>query len=99
MAATWVFKRDSILGPGFYHFQGTNLVAGANSFNPATLVGPTGNDWPAGYIPTGVIVQSVYDAAHTTPSLVQADYTTLSNTNVTVYCDASGSLTCDAFVV
>lgn len=91
-AATQLF--DSISFGGL-HVRVTGLVSGINSLDLATLIP---NTWPADYIPQGVIIVPIRSGATTVASKLMYDPTTLSATNIDLYCDATGSTSCDLFV-
>ena len=91
-AATQLF--DSISFGGL-HARVTGLVSGINSLNLTTLIP---NTWPTGYIPQGIIIVPIKSGVTTVASKVMYDPATLSATNIDLYCDATGSTSCDIFV-
>lgn len=93
LAAVQIF--DSPNAQVGYHFTITGLTAGLNQINLVTLIG---TQWPTNFVPSRVNVIPIYDGVHTVASKLMYDPTTLSNTNISVYCDASGSTSCELWV-
>lgn len=79
-----------------YHFTVAGLSAGKNSLNPVSLVGV---QWPTTWIPTRVQVMPVFDGTHTVASKFMYDPLTLSNTNIDIYCDATGGTSCEIWII
>ena len=96
MAATAVQEFDSPNSVTGYHFRVSGCLAGINSINLVTLIGI---QWPTNFIPSFVQVFPIYDGTYTVASKFMFDPTTLTNTNIDIYCDATGSTSCDIWVV
>lgn len=95
MAATMSQIFDSPVAQVGYHFTVAGCLAGKNSLNPATLVGI---QWPTNFVPQRIHIEPIYDAVHTVGSKFMYDPTTLSNTNIDIYCDAVGTTSCEIWV-
>ena len=99
MAATATWVKDSPLGLALmYHLLLKGLLSGKNSINPLTLIADISIASYANMVPTFAVAFSTFDGTHTVASNVMVDQTTLTATNIDVYCDVSGSLWADLLV-
>jgi hypothetical protein len=93
LAATQIFDSPTaIVG---YHYTVTGLTAGLNTINLVSLIG---TQWPTTFIPSRVQVIPIFDGVHTVASKLMYDPATLSNTAINIYCDATGSTSCEIWV-
>lgn len=95
MAVSMTQIFDSPTAQVGYHFTVADLSAGLNSLNPVTLVGI---QWPTNFVPQGIVISPIFDGTHTVSSKFMYNPATLSNTNIDLYCDATGTTSCQIWV-
>ena len=95
MAAAATQIKDSWGGTACYHFTVTGLVSGKNTLNLVTLIGL---QWPTTRTPQRCHIEPIYDASHTVASKLMYDPATLSNTVVDIFCDVTGSTSCELWI-